>query len=318
MNMWFFSSKVTKEMLDIEVLELCNEKKFKEAVDVVNVAALKNNVPNDVVLMMLTQSLVTEKNEALLASLRSCLPWETEVRGKIYEQEIKLKLLNNYSEYKAGHRELALEDALLFYQKVSEEEFLVEFELFESALSKIRRLLKLYMEELLDTNAYLDTDKVDALKVVRKYGEEFSDNFKDMRILTLYWECLFFSTNYSHQVKASEFLRDCPKVARNIDMDIALQRAVEYNEGYVRKLLEIALQYDMDMYGKSKAVETLLVYQCDTGNIKRARETVKTADQLGIVIAADAMKIFLDAAAKKPSKSSLLDSIKGLFDSEKK
>merc|ERR1719376_185940 len=161
------------------------------------------------------------------------------------------------------------------------------------------------MDDVTDTPRGLD-----ALAVVKIYGQEFGHNFKDYRLLLLYWETLFFSPSYSHQFKANEFLDSNPRVARNIDVDLILHRAVEEadsqahkgggaGEDFIRKILEICLRHDLDMYNKSRVVETLLVYQCDSGNYKRACETVKTADNLEISIGADAMKIFFDMKASR-------------------
>ena len=41
-----------------------------------------------------------------------------------------------------------------------------------------------------------------------------------------------------------------------------LRRAVDSGEEYVKKILEITLRHDLDMYNQSKALETLLAFQC--------------------------------------------------------
>ena len=46
-------------------------------------------------------------------------------------------------------------------------------------------------------------------------------------------------------------------------MDLVLQRGVDYGGEFLVKLMEVALRFDLDMYDKSRILETLLVYQCE-------------------------------------------------------
>ena len=56
-----------------------------------------------------------------------------------------------------------------------EDESLVGYEALEAALTKARRLAKLYSEEFVGSN------NIAALEVLRKYGKVFSDQFGDYR-----------------------------------------------------------------------------------------------------------------------------------------
>jgi len=295
-----FSPKVAKEMLDIEILELCKSGNFDTALRMVQSASSRGHWPSDVVVMMFAQSLIKDKDVTKLEALELALPYESPVSEKVYEQVVKLKLMANYSTYKEGSRSLALEDLMHLYQRMWEDESLVGYEALEAALTKARRLAKLYSEEFVGSN------NIAALEVLRKYGKVFSDQFGDYRLSLLYWEVLFFSSKYQHQLSANEFLEANPKAAQHFEVDPVLRRAVDSGEEYVKKILEITLRHDLDMYNQSKALETLLAFQCDSGDMKGASETVRYANEREITIGADAMKIFLDASKENPRRKPVM------------
>ena len=55
--------------------------------------------------------------------------------------------------------------------------------------------------------------------------------------------------------------KEHPQLPRNLDYDHLLKRAEIYDtENYPRKLLEIALEFDLDDYEKQKAMEQVLIF----------------------------------------------------------
>merc|ERR1719206_61906 len=130
----------------------------------------------------------------------------------------------------------------------------------------------------------------------------------------LYWEVLFFSSAYQHQFMAHEFLESNPKIAQHFEVDQVLRRAVDSgNSDHLKKVLEITLRHDLDMYNKSKALETLLVFHCDSGNFKSASETIRYAAKCQITVGADAMAIFLEAEKAANNKPGAWRKLKSMF-----
>ena len=148
-----------------------------------------------------------------------------------------------------------------------------------SSISCVLRYIRMFIEEL------CFVDKNDALDNVEKHAKVFLDKYGDSSLLLIHWETLFFSHKYSHQLLSDEFLKRNPGVAKEIDFDSVLGRAIKYKmEHFLCELLQIALDFDLDRKIKTKTLSALLSFYCETGNTRAATERIKKAVELDIPV----------------------------------
>ncbi len=136
-----------------------------------------------------------------------------------------------------------------------------------------------------------------------------------------------------------------------MDVDRALRQADLSDDGDVfRRLLEICLRYDLDDYHKTRALEGLLIYQCEfesfctsdvskskndelvvtemyvhcvcppsflgeRGQFHNAAATFKSAEEINVRLGADAVAAYIELQKdlKNPKRESIFTTITGIF-----
>ena len=91
--------------------------------------------------------------------------------------------------------------------------------------------------------------------------------------------------------------------------------AYEYplTEHFVRKLMQISLQFDLGDYQKQLSFEKMLIFYCERGHVKAASVTLESAKSLNISIGADAMSKFLELNSEIGKSAGIWSQIVDLF-----
>ena len=281
-NTFPVSQKVQQELLDIELLQNMQEKKISMAVNTLTSSSEQNQYPSDVVTMLLVKNLYDANDIASLEKIRKSLTCCPGIHNDIYKAEIKLYMKNTYNLWKQGSRQLALEDSLVQYQSILNNQHDQNDRTTQMLLSSVVKYIKLFVEEICH-----DEDNL-ALDIVEKYAKECYAKFSDATLFVLQWETLFFSHKHSHHVLAREFLARNSSTIDNIDFTKVIGLAIKYKEEYfLDELFNISVEYELCSDTQIKSVTALIEHYVETSNHKALESCVNTAVQHKIFISSD-------------------------------
>ena len=281
------SNKVKCELLDIELLNFMQDKEHSRALETLTQSAKKDLIPSEVVVMLLAKNFYEQNDLQNLQNLRSAIPVLTTIVDNIFAIETKLVMKNIHLLWKNGQREIALEDALIQYEIIWQNQSNLQNEMFRSTLSSVMRYVSVFMKELCYDG------KISSIEIVEKYANICFKKYDDVGLFLTQWETLFFSLKYSHQILADDYLKRNPKIVKNIDFNKALNKAAEYKEvEFFRQLLNIALHFDLDLQAKSKILSSLLSFYCNSNNKRSAKECMKMSTQLKIPVSFESKQLY--------------------------
>ena len=286
-NVYPVSTKVQRELLDIELLQYMQNKEYDKAITTYLESAANKLVASDVVVMLLVKNMYDQNDLISLQKVRMSMPEFSAIANNIFTSEMKLTMKNIYTSWQDGRREIALEDALIQYQIMLESEKTIESETFKSTLFTVVRYINLFVEELChdEQNAALDN--------VEKYARIALETHDNIELFSLLWETLFFSHKYSHHVLADELLMRNPKIANQLDFMKMLNKAVKYEEEhFLRELFNVSLKYELELALKSKVLSSLLTLYCETCDIKAAKACIQDSKRLEIPILEESKRLF--------------------------
>ena len=143
-----------------------------------------------------------------------------------------------------------------------ESEYQVNPELSQIFLRKVLIFIRLFVDELSIKSEKID--EIDELDLLYHYGKLLIMAHDHYGLLALYWENYFFDYhNYVSQQKVDKLFQETPQLARNLDFVQLIHRAEKFEKlAIFRKLVEIALQYDLSEEKKKLAFDALLIFQC--------------------------------------------------------
>ena len=281
-NTFPVSEKVQQELLDIELLENMQEKKFSKAVKTLTTSSKQSQYPSDVVTMLLVKNLYDANDITSLEKIRKSLTSCPGIHNDTYKAEIKLSMKTTYNLWKQGSRQLALEDSLVQYQSILNNQHDHNDTTTQTLLSSVANYIKLFVEEICH-----DEDNL-ALDIVEKYATDCYTKFCDTTLFVLQWETLFFSHKDSHHVLAREFLARNSNMINNIDFTKVIDMAIKYKEEYfLDELFNISVEYNLCSDTQIKSVTALIEHYIDTSNHKALESCVKTAFQHEILISSN-------------------------------
>ena len=288
------SEKVQQELLDIELIQDMQNKKYLKATNTLISSTATNVIPSDIVIMLLVKNLYEQSELSSLEKIRKSLVNSPGVINDIFKAEIKLSMKNTHALWKDSQRQIALEDALIQYQSILTNQNVLSSNTIKSTLTSVLKYIRLYVEELCCDEQNLALDNVET------HAKSCYTEFGDASILVLQWEVLFFSHKYSHQILAREFLKRNTKIVDNIDFNKVIDVAVRYKREYfLLELFHISVEYNLSSDIQIKLLSALIDHYCDNSNINAIRSCIKTASQNNIPIPSDLHRKIENAQSKK-------------------
>ena len=192
----------------------------------------------------------------MITNLRMALPIETEAYSFVCEQEIKQKAQAYYALWRKGLHTDSVRKMLSLYDLIVSNEYQVSDDHMNDLMIKMLRYFRIFTEELL-----FEFENQSDLKILIDASKELIQAHGNYDLRSLIWETYFFSTEFKHQVYAMEMFQELPQLPRHLNFDHLLKRAGIYKqENYYRKLLEIALKFDLDDYEKKQSLEHVLIF----------------------------------------------------------
>ena len=281
------SEKIQRELLDIELLQYMQNAEYSRATQSLISSAEQNVVASEVVTMLLVKNMYDQNKLQDLQKIRKSMPELSDVANNIFKLEIKLSMKNIYTLWKESRREIALEEALIQYQDILMNQNVLRDEIFQSVLSSVLRYIRLFVEEL----CY--DEKNSALNNVEKHAIIGWETHGQIGLFLIQWETLFFSHKYSHHILADELLMRNPEIAKKINFDNALKKAITYQqEHFLSELFNISLQLDLKKETKSKILSALLLFYCEASNNYAAKKCMNISKTLEIPIPVETKQIF--------------------------
>ncbi len=260
----YVSPKVLQDMTDVRVLELLSDGKFDEAIDMIVAEGHKGIMPSDQVVKAILDNVGKDLDK--IHSLRQALPPETESYDVVSNVEVGQRLMNVYKEsWVKDRQEEAVNQLLDIFKSVIENDYPVSDDMFSDLVKKCLMYVRLFGEELL-----FKLDDETLFEAIVAKGKSFVKVHDNFELLGQCWETYFFSSEFKHQKKAEDMFDEIPNLPRYLDFDQLIGRAARFgDEAFFRKLLEIALKFDLDQYEKCRTLESLLVLQCKLESLTR-------------------------------------------------
>jgi len=294
-----------RELLDVKLLQMLVTKDNRQIVNIY-LSHIKNGVcPTDEVLKALVDFFSNSEDIDSMDLLFKATPSIFEARDNFYLEMNQVQLRKIIEKWQNNDVLDAWIEAVELYRSIwgHSKSCLASKNASDTIIRKVRQFCKLIIEDnLRREKQFLPAFKSGSLMLASEHN--------DVYLLLTYWEALFFSTKYDHQLLADQLIEEIPQLVSAMSIDSVITRANSYDkEDIFRKLIELILRNNGSDYNKSRSFEALLGYLIKHRRVQAGEVTIRTAKSMNIRITTDYQVDFLKL--KKENTSTLT----GVFNS---
>ena len=213
------------DILDLSVMELMQQRKIPEMVDkIITEYDIKDILPSDETLKLVTVMLVEIGDLYSLISLEKILPDASEAKSDIQEKIVNFKLQSYNKGWESGHQVESWVKLVELYRSIWDDrnQGKIRIKTGERLLARCRQFAKLFIEE-----AIINPDG-QVVRPIHLGCNKVATDFGDLGLVLLYWEALFFGGQWEHEQSSEWVLDSIPSIVDHLDIDSILRRCDRY------------------------------------------------------------------------------------------